>query len=212
MVFFGRKKVRLLEHETKKGFSAVKKDLEGVGQWIKHLEGKDKQLFENVDGLKEDLSSIKEDLENIRETLAYLNMAVESKQVSKKTPVYEEQTAVEDVYKAVQTGVQTGNISDFLHGLSSNERLLVYTLLNTQEDMKLSYEDLALLLGKERSTVRGQVNAIKQKSEGLIKEMVEPSGKKRVYIDQELKEKMAKSAKVRVKEGKKYRKLPRYVE
>jgi chromosome segregation and condensation protein ScpB len=67
-----------------------------------------------------------------------------------------------------------------------------------QSDLKLSYEDLALLLGKERSTVRGQVNSIKQKSDGLILEITEKNGKKRVYIPDEMKEKLAKYSKVRV--------------
>ena len=66
-------------------------------------------------------------------------------------------------------------------------------------DLKLSYEDLALLLGKERSTVRGQVNSIRQKAEGIIEEINEKNGKKRVYIPKEIKEKLAKYGKVRVK-------------
>jgi chromosome segregation and condensation protein ScpB len=65
--------------------------------------------------------------------------------------------------------------------------------------MRLSYEDLARLLGKERSTIRGQINAIKQKSEGLIEESVESNGKKRVHIREEAKEKLQKYAKVRIK-------------
>ena len=63
--------------------------------------------------------------------------------------------------------------------------------------MKLSYEDLALLLGKERSTIRGQINSIKQKSEGLIKEFSEKNGKKRIYIEEEIKAKMQKYARAR---------------
>ena len=70
-------------------------------------------------------------------------------------------------------------------------------------EMKLSYEDLALMLGKERATIRGQINAIKQKNEGLIEEIVEKNGKKRVFIPQEIREKMLKKAKVRVKDRKK---------
>ena len=69
------------------------------------------------------------------------------------------------------------------------------TIMNNE--MKLSYEDLAMLLGKERSTIRGQINAIKQKSEGLIEEIVEKNGKKRVFVPGEIKEKLAKYAKVR---------------
>ena len=58
---------------------------------------------------------------------------------------------------------------------------------------------MALLLGKERSTIRGQINSIKQKSEGLIEEITEKNGKKRVFVPSEIKEKLAKYAKVRVK-------------
>jgi chromosome segregation and condensation protein ScpB len=69
--------------------------------------------------------------------------------------------------------------------------------------MKLSYEDLAMLLGKEKATVRGQINAIKQKSEGLIEEVSEKNGKKRVFVRADVKEKLSKYAKVRVrKKGK----------
>jgi len=118
-----------------------------------------------------------------------------NKQVFKKLPVLNKQTPVEGVQKAVQTAVQTDNIYGTLKGLSGNERLLVHTLMNS--DMKLSYEDLALLLGKERSTVRGQINSIKQKCDGLIQEFSEKNGKKRVFVDEEVKEKMQKYAKVR---------------
>jgi chromosome segregation and condensation protein ScpB len=65
-------------------------------------------------------------------------------------------------------------------------------------EMKLSYEDLALLLGKERSTVRGQVNSIKQKSEGLIMEISEKNGKKRIFVPEDIRTKMKKYARTRV--------------
>ena len=82
------------------------------------------------------------------------------------------------------------------------ERALVYVLLNT--DMKLSYDDLAAMMGKSRTTVRGQVNSIKQKSEGLVEEVMERNGKKRLFIPENIKEKMLKNVKVRVRnDGKK---------
>ncbi len=194
---FSIKRVKKLEEESKKSFSEVKKDMDVVGKWIKHLDGRDKQLFDVVFSLKEELSSIRGDIEGLREGLNVANFNAENKQVFKKLPVFDKQTGVEDVQNAVQTAVQTGNYFDILKGLSGNERLLVMTIMNN--DMKLSYEDLALLLGKERSTIRGQINAIKQKNEGLIEEIVEKSGKKRVFIPGEIKEKLAKYAKVRVK-------------
>ena len=73
-------------------------------------------------------------------------------------------------------------------------------------DLKLSYDDLAVMLGKSRATIRGQVNAIKQKSEGMIEEIIEKNGKKRVFVPDDVKERMLKSVKVRVRNGKKDRK------
>ena len=64
--------------------------------------------------------------------------------------------------------------------------------------MRLSYDDLAAMLGKERSTIRGQINSIKQKSESLIEENIEKNGRKRVYIPENMKEKIIKKTKVRV--------------
>ena len=125
--------------------------------------------------------------------------AGKNKQVFGKKGVSDKQTAVEGVGKAVQTAVQTGNFYGILQNLTSSERLLVFTLMNAGNGMKLSYEDLARLLGKERSTVRGQINSIKQKSEGLILEITEKNGKKRVFVPEEIRVKLAKYAKVRVK-------------
>jgi hypothetical protein len=68
--------------------------------------------------------------------------------------------------------------------------------------MKLSYEDLASMLNKEKSTIRGQINAIKSKSESLIEEVIEKNGKKRIYIPEKMKDKLLKKQKVSIK-GKK---------
>ena len=199
---FGNKNNKL-EEETKKGFSAVREDMDKIGTWLKHLKNEDKQLFEMISELKNEMSTIKGGLGEIRESI---DMAVEqraSKQLFKKLPVLHKQTAVETVQDIVQTPVQTGNFYDILKNLSSNERLIIFTLLNSESSMKLSYEDLAMLLGKERATVRGQINAIKQKSEGLIEEIIEKNGKKRVYVPEGIREKLLKYAKVRVRGGKK---------
>ncbi len=205
-LFGNSKKVKKLEGETRKSFSEVRKDFEGVSKWIKHLNNSDKQLFDLINDLKRELASIKDDLDGVKEAVSLTNLAVESKQVFKKTAVLGKQEPVYDVVEPVQTPVQTANFHDILSGLSSNERLIVFTLMNTE--LKLSYEDIARLLGKERATIRGQINAIKQKSEGLIQELTEPNGKKRLFVSEEVRNKLEKYAKVRVKEKKKYKKLP----
>lgn len=198
---FGKKENHVA-HETKKAFSAVKDDISGLIKWVKHLDSKDKQLFEVISELKMDLSTIKDEVESLRQGLEIATDAEKNKQVFGKTTVLNRQTAVEGVQEPVQTAVQTGDFYGILKSLTSNERLLVFTLLNVEEGMKLSYEDLALLLGKEKATIRGQVNSIKQKSE-LIEEIIEKNGKKRVFVRPEMKEKLAKYAKVRVRKKKK---------
>ena len=195
--WFKKKRDNDLEKKTQEGFNAVKRDVDAVSKWIKHLDKQDKRLFELLDSLKNDLSSVEDDVEGLKEAFEMSQEVEKGKQLFKKLPVLDKQTAVGAVQEAVQTAVQTDNFYDILKGLTANERLIVFTLLNSE--MKLSYEDLAMLLGKERATIRGQINAIKQKSGGVIEEYVEKNGKKRVYIPEEIKEKLAKYAKVRVK-------------
>jgi len=55
-------KTKKLEEETKKGFSAVRDDMDKIGKWLKHLKGEDKQLGEMVSGLKDQMSTVKEQI------------------------------------------------------------------------------------------------------------------------------------------------------
>ncbi len=206
--FFGGR-ARKLEDKTKEGFDSVKKDFERVGSWIKHLDQHDKQLFDLLNGLKMEIASIREDIDGLREGLSLVDFETKNKQLLKKSAVLRKQTAVESVQEAVQTPVQTGNFYDILNNLSANERLVIFALANATDGMKLSYEDLARLLGKERSTIRGQINAIKAKSEGLVLELTEPNGKKRVFVSEEVRNKLLKYAKVRVRNDDKIEEKPK---
>jgi predicted transcriptional regulator len=118
--------------------------------------------------------------------------------------VFNKQTAVQGVQTAVQTPVQTVELSNFLNNLSVTERALIWVLLNS--DMKLSYDDLSAMLGKDKATIRGQINSIKQKSESLIQEQIGKNNKKRYYISEKIKQTLLKSRKVRVKNKKKSKK------
>tara|TARA_Y100000310_G_C20597826_1_gene771420 strand:+ start:599 stop:1216 length:618 start_codon:yes stop_codon:yes gene_type:complete len=202
--FFGKRELKDLKEETKNSFEQVKKDVEGVGKWIKHLDSQDKQLFEVLSEIKRELATTNDELEGLKEAISLVNLSVENRQLSNKTTAISKQQHIQGVQEAVQTPVQTGNFYDILQKLSGNERLIILTLMNSE--LKLSYEDVARLLGKERSTVRGQINSIKRKSEDLIQEIIESNGKKRVFVSEEIKEKLAKYAKVRVKSGKKSKK------
>ncbi|MFW6282456.1 MAG: hypothetical protein ACOC1P_00180 [Minisyncoccales bacterium] len=200
----GKKRVEEVRQETKKGFESVKKDISSVGRWIKHLDEEKNNQKDELDYLKEELSSVKDELENLKNIVSLTNIS--KKQRVFKQPfkteeaLFEEQTGVYPVQTGVQTGVQTPNLEAF----SITERAILLVLLNS--DMNLSYDDLAAMLGKQKSTIRGQIKAIKSKSESLVEEIIEQNGKKRLYIPEEIKEKLLKKQKVRVKEKKKSKK------
>ena len=191
--WFSRKKeVEGVKEDTKKGFEAVKKDINSVIGWIKHLNSERSLQIKEMCELKENLSSIKEEVEGIKNVLSIINQ-VDRKQLFKTNKhVFNKQTSVYPVQTAVQTAVQTPKFEQF----SITERAIIWILLNS--DIKLSYDDLAVMLGKEKSTVRGQINTIKQKSGALIEESIEKNGKKRVFIPENIKESLLKKTKVRV--------------
>ena len=195
--FSKKKEVKRVEEDTKRGFEGVKKDIAAVTGWIKHLDSEKKSQKKDIDEINGNLASMREDIESLKNILSIMN-DIKPKQLF-KTPkqVLDKQTAVYAVQTPVQTAVQTPNFDQF----SITERAILWVLLNS--DMRLSYEDIASMLGKEKSTIRGQINSIKQKSESLIEEVIEGSGKKRVFIPEEMREKVLKKSKVRVKINKK---------
>ncbi len=197
MFGFFKKRVETEDFEQLKGgvqtgFNSVKQDINSLTKWVKHLDTTDSKTKDEILEIHDDLSTIKDEMENIKNMLEIIG----NKGLFKQTQtVFNKQTAVGSVLNTVQTGVQTV----FLGNLTTNERAIIFVLLNS--DMKLSYEDLAAMLGKRKSTIRGQVNSIRQKSEGLIEEVVGENNKKRIFIPEKGKEVLLKTRKVR-KRGK----------
>ena len=194
--FSGKKEVEKAKEEAKKGFENVKKDMSSISGWIKHLDSEKNLQKKEIEEVKDILSTIKEEVEGLKNVFAIMNEMKSGKVFATPKQLSNKQAAVYPVQTAVQTAVQTPNLGQF----SITERAILWILLNT--DMKLSYDDLAAMLGKERSTIRGQINGIKQKSETLIEEIVEQNGKKRLFVPENIKEKLLKKTKVRVKKGK----------
>jgi predicted transcriptional regulator len=209
-VFSNKKRLEEAREETKKGFESVKKDMFSISEWIKHLDLEKNAQKEDISQIKSILSSIKEELEELRERVDVADALGSNNQIKQpfktNSNLFNKQTADFDVQTGVQTGVQTPNLEQF----SVTERAILWILLNSE--MKLSYDDLAAMLGKERSTIRGQINTIKSKSESLIEEVVEKNGKKRVFIPEEIKEKMLKKTKVRVNSKKNVKKTKKVSE
>jgi len=196
-LFRGKKEVEKIKEETKQSFDSVKKDITSIGGWIKHLDSEKNLQKKDIEEIKDFLSTMEEEINGLKNVIAIMN-ELKPKQVFKTSKqVFNKPTGVYAVQTDVQTDVQTPKLDHF----SITERAIVWILLNS--NIKLSYDDLALMMGKERSTIRGQINRIKQKSEGLISEQIEKNGKKRVFIQENLKEKMLKKTKVRIKKQKK---------
>lgn len=191
--FFGKKEVKRVEEDTKKGFESVKKDISSVSGWIKHLDSEKNMQQRDLEDIKGILSSMQNEIEGLKNVLSIMNELKPNRVFKTTKQPFNKQTAVYAVQTGVQTGVQTPKLDQF----SISERAILWLLLNS--DMKLSYDDLAAMLGKERSTIRGQINSIKQKSENLIEEQIEKNGKKRIFVPEEIKEKLLKKSKVKVK-------------
>ena len=195
--FFSKKAEKrdldILKEAVQTSFKQSKEDIGNLSKWVKHLDREDSALKDDILELKEDLSTVREELENLKNIVSIVGNKGVFKQ---RQTVFNKQTAVEGVLNSVQTGVQTV----FLDNLSTTERAIVFVLLNS--DMKLSYEDVGSILGKSKATIRGQINAIRKKSEGLIEEVTSENNKKRVYIPEKMREILLKSGKVRVKRKK----------
>lgn len=160
----------------KNSFSNLKKDMTHVSKWLSDSKQKE-------EGRDKRLDLLDRRLDELEQLFGQLQTDIRSK----RTSVH--------VQTPVQTIVQTGKkknkesydgLEDALRHLTTMERTVVWMLLNT--DLKMSYDDMCIALGKDKSTLRGQINNIKQKAEGLVSEFSEPSGKKRFYMQDELKE------------------------
>ncbi len=193
MVWFFSKKaekkdLEVLKEAVQTGFNSVKQDFGKTTTWIQHLKSNDESLNEDISDMQEELASMKEELENLKNVISIVGKGGVFKQ---QQTVFNKQTPFKGVLNSVQTGVQTV----FLDHLSTTERAIIFVLLNS--DMKLSYEDLAAMLGKRKATIRGQINSIKQKSEGIIEEIIGENNKKRVFIPDKIKESLLSTQKVR---------------
>jgi predicted transcriptional regulator len=191
--FFGHKKrINELKIDVQDSFNSVKKDFNKVGEWIKHLDDKHSSHNNDISEIKDQILDIQNDLIEIKDFISFFGP-----QLSKHQQTGANKQIVSDyVQTPVQTPVQTG----VLYDLTVMERAIVWALLNSE--MKLSYEDLAALLGKNKSTIRGQINTIRQKNKNIILESKNSSGKKRLYVPDEIKASIIKNIKIKVKSSK----------
>ncbi len=171
--------------------NSVKQDMSSVTKWIKHLDQQDSEIKKEMKEILRDLSSIKNDIEELKESAVQEKSVEEALVFKQPTGVKHKQTAVYDVQTAVQTTVQAA----FFNKLSLSEKAIIMILANS--DLKLSYEDLGAMTGKDSTTIRGQINTIRQKCPGIIEEQIEKNNKKRLYIPEKIRGILLRKAKVR---------------
>lgn len=193
-LWFGKRKKQEDDEKIKCSFESVRKDMSKISSWIRHLNSKDDEQEAKISAIYDQISQIKQDIDGIKGFVSFFDTRVSGRVFKQPKQVFDKQTGVWGVQTGVQTAVQTA----ILRSLTSNERLIVWTLINT--DMKLSCEDIAVLLGKESATVRGQINNIKMKLD-IISESMEKNGKKRYYVDEKAKEMLLKTVKVRAQKA-----------
>lgn len=187
------------KQDVKSSFESVKHDVKKIGHWIKHLDEIDKRQENDLEKIFERLDEIDQNINEIKSFVSFFDTRISKQVFKQRQTAVGKQTRVEGVQTAIQTAVQTA----FLKHLSVMERAIVWVLANADPEMRLSCQDIAVILGKEKSTVRGQINNIKQKSEDLINETLDKEGKKRYWISDDVREMIFTAARKSMKDSKK---------
>ncbi len=194
---FGQKKrLDQLKKDIEESFENVKNDFSKVGKWIGVFDDKTKKNEIDLKNMTSSFNSLTSELEELKANVSFFGSGNGHDVFESVQTMPNFQTASNSRRTVVQTAVQTNDLSK----LTVMERAIIFALINS--DLKLSYEDLSSMFGKSKSTIRGQINTIKQKIPSIIDEFTEPSGKKRVFISQKMKDFITKSIKIKIKNQK----------
>jgi hypothetical protein len=188
-LFGNKKRVDILREEVQESFKHVRKDVNKIGEWIKYIDEKELKKETTLQDISDRIEAIETKLEEMQIAQTFVGQ-INTKHTQTNT---KQQTHNETRQTDNQTTVQTSDLDK----LTVMERAVVWALVNSE--LKLSYEDIGSLLGKDKSTIRGQVNSIKQKIPQVISVVQEQNGKKRLYIAEEVKENVIKKAKMKIK-------------
>lgn len=189
--YTAHKKIEDVNKSLTNSFSNLKKDMKEVGGWITHFKNKHDNHDSKFEELCLRVANIEKDVEAMKNAWTRVQTGVQTR--VQKTDVRFKRMSVQ------------ANTLEKLRNLTVMERGIIWVFLNSET--KVKYEDLCLALGKNKSTLRGQINSIKLKSPELIKEEVENDGTKKFYIEESLKEEIVGgSGRVELKSEKKKKK------
>jgi predicted nucleic acid-binding Zn-ribbon protein len=141
-----------------------------------------KEILNKDSEVKRGFDSVKKDINSLGKWVEHLNNK-DSGIENEIFDIKEQITSIKDEMEGIK------NIVDTI------DKELFKQLFKT--DGAKNVKQTAAMLGKSRATIRGQINSIKQKNESLIQEIIEKNGKKRVFIEENIKEKILKGVKVR---------------
>lgn len=171
-------------------FLNIKRDMTGINKWLDHFKSKHETHDKKFDLMNQRINNMEEVIEEMQDVWTTVQTAVQTGGLSKQSQTDDRPNNRLSVSKQDEEEL---SMTKKLKKLTLMERAVVWALLNT--DLKLSYEDLSVALGKDKSTLRGQINNIKTKSEGLIEEYPEKDGKKRFCISEKIKSEILKGVK-----------------
>lgn len=189
------KKLVTLHSSLEQSFLNIRRDLHGVGDWISHFKNKHDDHDEKLKWLDKRVKDIEGTVNELRSVWTSVQTPVQTATLSKQIQTDSCPNTCPSVSKHLSKQQKKIETINQLKNLTMMERALVWVLLNT--DLKLSYEDLSIALGKDQSTLRGQINSVKNKSGGLIRETSEREGKKRFFVDEKVKNEILKGSKRR---------------
>ncbi|MEK6940815.1 MAG: hypothetical protein AABW49_02855 [Nanoarchaeota archaeon] len=176
-----------IQTSLKISFKHIKSDIKILTEWIDHFNNKHDKHEEEVEKINLNVLSLNKRIIDIEKVISSLS----KQQTAVQTPVRFKQPQTDNRFKQLFEPVQIKQAGDtFTKNMTPMERAIISVLLNT--DLKLSYDDLRVAIGRDKSTIRGQVNNIKQKNSKLLKEVAESTGRKRFYIDEPTKNSILK--------------------
>ena len=194
--FFKRKKDNDIEQKfvtlhnsLHTSFSNIKKDMGDISGWLGHFKNRHDDQDKKFELLNYRINNIEEVLEELRDVWTRVQTAVQTGGLSKQPQTDSRPNSRPKLSKQAENSEELSMINR-LKNLTMMERAIVWALLNT--DLKLSYDDLSVALGKDKSTLRGQINNIRTKSESLVEEYTEKDGKKRFFISEKKKNEILK--------------------
>lgn len=100
-LFGNKKEVERVEEDTKKSFELVKKDINSISAWIKHLDSEKNLQKKEIEDIKEALYSINSEVEGIKNVISIMGNLNAGGKIKNFKQLSNKQTAVQAVQTAV---------------------------------------------------------------------------------------------------------------